>query len=70
MKKQELIKILKKMAENAFEVSKYFEDGDEKQVKMSNDLRKESWTLHTVINMLEDKKLYEEMKSIWLKEDK
>ena len=70
MKKQELIKILKKMAENAFEVSKYFEDGDERQVKMSNDLRKESWTLHTVINMLENKKLYEDMKAIWLKEDK
>lgn len=70
MKKQELITILKKMAENALEVSKYFEDGDERQVKMSNDFRKESWTLQTVINMLENKKLYEEMKSIWLKEGK
>ena len=70
MKKQELITILKKMAENDLEVSKYFEDGDERQVKLSNDLRKESYTLHTVINMLEDKKLYEEMKSIWLKEGK
>lgn len=70
MKKQELITILRKMAENAFEVSKYFEDGDERHVKISNDLRKESWTLYTVINMLKDKKLYEEMKSIWLKEDK
>lgn len=70
MKKQELIEILKKMAENAFEVSKYFEDGDERQVKLSNDLRQESYTLHTVINMLENKKLYENMKAIWLKEDK
>ena len=70
MKKQELITILKKMAENAFEVSKYYEDGDERQVKMSNDLRKESWTLETVVNMLENKKFYEEMKSIWLKEGK
>ena len=70
MKKQELITILKKMAKNSLEVSKYFEDGDERQVKLSNDLRKESYTLHTVINMLENKKLYEDMKSIWLKEDK
>ena len=70
MKKQELITILKKMAENSLEVSKYFEDGDERQVKLSNDLRKESYTLHTVINMLENKKLYEDMKAIWLKEDK
>lgn len=70
MKKQELITILKKMAENALEVSKYFEDGDERQVKLSNDLRQESYTLHTVINMLENKKLYEDMKAIWLKEDK
>lgn len=70
MKKQELITILKKMAENALEVSKYFEDGDERQVKMSNDFRKESWTLQTVINMLENKKYYEDMKAIWLKEDK
>lgn len=70
MKKQELITILKKMSENAFEVSKYFENGDEREVKVSNDFRKESWTLQTVINMLEDKKLYEEMKAIWLKEDK
>lgn len=67
MKKQELITILKKMAENALEVSKYFEDGDERQVKLSNDLRQESYTLHTVINMLENKKLYENMKAIWLK---
>ena len=70
MKKQELITILKKMAENALEVSEYFEDGDERQVKISNDLRRESWTLQTVINMLENKKLYEEMKAIWLKEGK
>lgn len=70
MKKQELITILKKMAENALEVSKYFEDGDERQVKMSNDFRKESWTLQNVINMLENKKYYEDMKAIWLKEDK
>lgn len=70
MKKQELITILKKMAENALEVSKYFEDGDERQVKLSNDLRQESYTLHTVINMLENKKYYEDMKAIWLKEDK
>ena len=70
MKKQELITILKKMAENALEVSEYFEDGDERQVKISNELRRESWTLQTVINMLENKKLYEEMKAIWLKEGK
>lgn len=70
MKKQELITILKNMAENALKVSKYFEDGDEREVKMSNDFRKEYWTLKNVINMLEDKKLYEEMKSIWLKEVK
>lgn len=70
MKTQELITILKKMAENALEVSKYFEDGDERQVKLSNDLRQESYTLHTVINMLENKKLYENMKAIWLKEGK
>ena len=70
MKKQELITILKKMVEKKLEVSKYFEDGDERQVKISNDLRKECWTLETVVNMLENKKLYEEMKAIWLKEDK
>ena len=70
MKKQELIEILKKMVEKKLEVSKYYEDGDERQVKMSNDLRKESWTLETVVNMLENKKFYEEMKSIWLKEGK
>lgn len=70
MKKQELITILKKMAENALEVSKYFEDGDERQVKLSNDLRQKSYTLHTVINMLENKKLYENMKAIWLKKGK
>lgn len=70
MKKQELIKILKKMAESALEVSKYFEDGDERQVKVSNDFRKKSWTLQTVINMLENKKYYEDMKAIWLKENK
>ena len=70
MKKQELITILKKLAENGIEVSKYYEDGDERQVKLSNDLRKESWTLQTVINMLEDKKLYEDMKALWLKDGK
>lgn len=70
MKKQELIEILKKMVEKKLEVSKYYEDGDERQVEMSKDLRKEAWTLETVVNMLENKKLYEEMKSIWLKEGK
>lgn len=70
MKKQELITILKNMAENALKVSKYFEDGDEREVKMSNDFRKEYWTLKNVINMLENKKLYEDMKAIWLKEVK
>lgn len=70
MKKQELITILKKMAETALKVSKYFEDGDERQVKRSDDFRKESWTLQNVINMLENKKYYEDMKAIWLKEDK
>ena len=70
MKKQELITILKKMVEKKLEVSKYYEDGDERQVKMSNDLRKESWTLETVVNMLENKKFYEDMKAIWLKDGK
>ena len=67
MKKQELIEILKKMASTSYEISKDYEGKNE---KMAYGLKKESWTLQTVINMLEDKKLYEDMKAIWLKEDK
>lgn len=58
------------MAESALEVSKYFEDGDERQVEMSNDFRRKYWNLQIVINMLENEKYYEDMKAIWLKKDK
>ena len=67
MKKQEFIEILKKRANASHEISKDYEGQNE---KMSYGLKKEAWTLQSVIDMLEDKKLFEDMKSIWLKEDK
>ena len=67
MKKQELIKILKKRASASYAISEDYESENE---KMAYGLKKEAWTLQSVIHMLEDKKLYEEMKSIWLKEGK
>ena len=67
MKKEELIKILKKRASASYSISEDYEGQNE---KMAYGLKKEAWTLQSVIHMLEDKKLYEEMKSIWLKEDK
>ena len=67
MKKQELIEILKKKASASYAISKDYEGQNE---KMAYGLKKEAWTLQSVIYMLEDKKLYEEMKSIWLKEGK
>ena len=67
MKKQELITILKKMASASYAISKDYEGQNE---KMAYGLKKEAWTLQSVIDMLEDKKLYEDMKAIWLKEDK
>ena len=67
MKKQELLNILKKRASASYAISKDYEGENE---KMAYGLKKEAWTLQSVIDMLEDKKLYEEMKSIWLKEVK
>ena len=67
MKKEELIEILKKKASASYAIS---EDYEGKNKKMAYGLKKEAWTLQSVIDMLEDKKLYEEMKSIWLKEGK
>lgn len=67
MTKKELIEILKKKASASYAISKDYEGKNE---KMSYGLKKEAWTLQSVIDMLEDKKLYEEMKSIWLKEGK
>ena len=67
MTKKELIEILKKKASASYAISKDYEGQNE---KMSYGLKKEAWTLQSVIDMLEDKKLYEEMKSIWLKEGK
>ena len=67
MTKKELIETLKKKASASYEISKDYEGKNE---KMAYGLKKEAWTLQSVIDMLEDKKLYEEMKSIWLKEGK
>ena len=67
MTKKELIEILKKKASASYAISEDYEGQNE---KMSYGLKKEAWTLQSVIDMLEDKKLYEEMKSIWLKEGK
>lgn len=67
MKKQELLNILKKRASASYAISKDYEGQNE---KMAYGLKKEAWALQSVIDMLEDKKLYEDMKSIWLKEDK
>ena len=67
MKKQELIKILKKRASASYSISEDYEGQNE---KMAYGLKKEAWALQSVIDMLEDKKLYEDMKSIWLKEGK
>ena len=67
MKKQELITILKKKANIIYETSKDFEGQDE---KIAYGLRKEAWAYQNVIDMLESKKYYEEMKDILLKEGK
>ena len=67
MKKQELLNILKKRASASYAISKDYEGQNE---KMAYGLKKEAWALQSVIDMLEDKKLYEDMKSIWLKEEK
>ena len=67
MKKQELIEILKKRASASYSISEDYEGENE---KMAYGLKKEAWTLQSVIHMLEDKKLYEKMKDIWLKEGK
>ena len=67
MKKQELLNILKKRASASYAISKDYEGQNE---KMAYGLKKEAWALQSVIDMLEDKKLYEDMKSIWLKEGK
>lgn len=67
MKKQELIEILKKKANMLYDASKDYEDQDE---KTAYGLEKASWAFQNVIKILENKKYYEEMKSIWLKEGK
>ena len=64
MKKKELIEILKKRASSSYAISEDYEGQNE---KMAYGLKKEAWTLQSVIYMLENKKLYEKMKSIWLK---
>ena len=50
-----------------YETSKDFEGQDE---KIAYGLRKEAWAYQNVIDMLESKKYYEEMKDILLKEGK
>ena len=67
MTNKELIEILKKKANIVYETSKDFEGQDE---KIAYGLRKEAWAYQNVIDMLESKKYYEEMKDILLKEDK
>ena len=67
MTKKELIEILKKKEKIVYETSKDFEGQDE---KIAYGLRKEAWAYQNVIDMLESKKYYEEMKDILLKEGK
>ena len=55
MKKKELIEILKKRASASYDISEDYEGQNE---KMAYGLKKEAWTLQSVIDMLEDKKLY------------
>ena len=53
MTKKELIEILKKKASASYEISKDYEGQNE---KMAYGLKKEAWTLQSVIDMLEDNK--------------
>lgn len=63
MKKQELIKILERRAIAAYRIARSVE-GKNKQ--LSHDLKQESFTLRSVINMLEDKRCYDSQKEVWL----
>ena len=63
MKKQELIQILERRATAAYRIARSIEGKDK---KLSHDLKQESFTLRSVINMLEDKRCYDSMKEVWL----
>lgn len=63
MKKQELIKILERRAIAAYRIARSVEG---KNKKLSHDLKQESFTLCSVINMLEDKRCYDSQKEVWL----
>ena len=63
MKKQELIQILERRATAAYRIARSVENKDK---KLSHDLKQESFTLRSVINMLEDKRCYDSMKEVWL----
>lgn len=63
MKKQELIKILERRAIAAYRIARSVES---KNKKLSHDLKQESFTLLSVINMLEDKECYDSQKKVWL----
>ena len=68
MKKQEFVETLKSLLETKKELFEYYrEKGDERK---ANVYAGNIDALQNVIVMLEDKKFYEEMKSIWLKEGK
>lgn len=64
MKKQELIKILKKKANILYEASKDYEGQDE---KTAYGLEKASWAFQNVIKMLENDKYYEKLKEVLMK---
>lgn len=63
MKKQELIQILERRAIATYRIARSIES---KNKKLSHDLKQESFTLRSVINMLEDKKCYDSQKEVWL----
>ena len=63
MKKQELIKILERRAIAAYRIARSVE-GKNKQ--LSHDLKQESFTLRSVISMLENKECYDSQKRVWL----
>lgn len=65
MKKQELIKILERRATAAYRIARSIEG---KNKKLSHDLKQESFTLRSVIDMLEDKRCYDSQKKVWLGE--
>lgn len=68
MKKKEFVEMLKSLLETKKELFEYYkEKGDERK---TNVYAGNIDAMQDVIVMLENKKFYEEMKSIWLKEDK